>query len=253
MHMRVERKKYLVDNFIEIYDNAVPKDICEYFIDFFEKEYKLGNTYKGRMGRGNYKPSWKDCEDLNLIDRSANWKSSDILNRSPKPLGGSGDAYSTEKHLSMVDSYEDYVDKKFKEYFLKYPTSINVDKNDPYEVSLYSCKELNQGPLMHRYEPPEQGYHTWHCDWAASSNRTSVRLAVAMLYLNDVTIGGETEFYHQQLSLQPRQGTIVVWPAYFTHLHKGNPPISNTKYIVNKWAVINNNPLQEEKENSWKI
>ena len=76
MNMRVERKKYLVDNFIEIYENAVPKNICKYFIDFFEKEYKLGNTRKGHMGLGNFNPSWKDCEDLNVLS----------------------DKYDTEKH-----------------------------------------------------------------------------------------------------------------------------------------------------------
>ena len=28
---------------------------------------------------------------------------------------------------------------------------------------------------------------------------------------------------------------MVIWPAYFTHLHRGNPPISNEKWIVTGW------------------
>ena len=69
-----------------------------------------------------------------------------------------------------------------------------------------------------------------------SGGAATHRMLVGMLYLNDVSKGGETEFYHQGVSIQPRQGTVVVWPAYFTHTHRGNPPVSNTKYIVNKWG-----------------
>ena len=50
MNMRVERKKYLVDNFIKIYPNAISDKVCKYFIDFFEKEDKLGHTESGRTG-----------------------------------------------------------------------------------------------------------------------------------------------------------------------------------------------------------
>jgi len=61
-------------------------------------------------------------------------------------------------------------------------------------------------------------------------------MVVGMLYLNDVAKGGETEFLHQQVSLKPKQGTLVVWPAYFTHTHRGKPPLSGRKYIINKWG-----------------
>ena len=62
------------------------------------------------------------------------------------------------------------------------------------------------------------------------------RMLVGMVYLNDVKDGGETEFYYQKLKIKPKRGTLVIWPAYFTHLHRGNKPISNSKYIINMWA-----------------
>ena len=52
-----------------------------------------------------------------------------------------------------------------------------------------------------------------------------------MFYLNDVKEGGETEFYHQNLKVPPTQGSLVIFPAYFTHLHKGHIPITDDKYI----------------------
>ena len=56
-----------------------------------------------------------------------------------------------------------------------------------------------------------------------------------MFYLNDVKEGGETEFYHQKIKIKPKKGTAVIWPSFYTHLHKGNVPVSNNKYILNVW------------------
>ena len=51
-------------NFIEVHDNIVPKEICEYFIDFFEEQDKLGHTLHGQTGSG-YDTTKKDSQDLN--------------------------------------------------------------------------------------------------------------------------------------------------------------------------------------------
>jgi len=56
-----------------------------------------------------------------------------------------------------------------------------------------------------------------------------------MIYLNDVEEGGETEFLYYARRIKPTQGTLLIWPAYFTHAHRGNPPLSNTKYIITGW------------------
>ena len=59
-----------------------------------------------------------------------------------------------------------------------------------------------------------------------------------MVYLNTVPSqnGGGTDFLHQKLTLQPEAGTIVLWPASYTHVHRGNPPLSGTKYIITGWV-----------------
>jgi len=28
---------------------------------------------------------------------------------------------------------------------------------------------------------------------------------------------------------------MLVWPSQFTHIHRGNPPLSNDKYIITGW------------------
>ena len=62
------------------------------------------------------------------------------------------------------------------------------------------------------------------------------RVLAWMLYLNDVDEGGETEFLYQHVRFKPKRGDFLVWPGGFTHTHRGNPPISNDKYICTGWV-----------------
>ena len=79
---------------------------------------------------------------------------------------------------------------------------------------------------------PTQGYHMFHgenLNWNLQH-----RTMAWMVYLNDVPEGGETEFLYQKRKLKPEKGTVVIWPGSFTHLHRGNPPMSD-KYIATGW------------------
>jgi len=86
--------------------------------------------------------------------------------------------------------------------------------------------------LLQKTEPLE-GYHAFHCENSNWAYRH--RVLAWMIYLNDVEEGGETEFLYQQLKIKPRRNIAVIWPGSFTHLHRGNPPISGTKYILTGW------------------
>jgi len=80
---------------------------------------------------------------------------------------------------------------------------------------------------------PSEGYHMWH--YENSQYDFINRLLVYTAYLNDVKKGGETEFLHQAYRAKPKQGTIIIFPASFTHLHRGNPPLSGSKYLITGW------------------
>ena len=200
-----------MDNFIQIYPNAIPKEICNYFINHFDEADEIGKTYPGHAGK-QIKPHIKDCQDLTLY-------------------------YKEYENVKEVVDYFDLVHIKFMDYIKYYNSSIDgFIYNRVIEKSGNTCLYPPHLALMHRYEPPTQGYHGWHQDWQSMEKEFATRMLVGMVYLNDVYIGGETEFYHQNLKIKPEQGTLVVWPAYFTHVHKGNNPISNRKYIINTWA-----------------
>ena len=47
-----------------------------------------------------------------------------------------------------------------------------------------------------------------------------------------------TENYYQNRRELPKQGDVLLFPAGFTHTHRGNPPIGGDKYLITSWALI---------------
>ena len=84
--------------------------------------------------------------------------------------------------------------------------------------------------------PPGGGIHSWHNEHSTADAMD--RIMAWMFYLNDIDEGGETEFLHQKLRIKPTKGTLVMFPASYTHSHRGNPPLSQTKYILTGWYQI---------------
>jgi len=71
------------------------------------------------------------------------------------------------------------------------------------------------------------------------------RYAVWMIYLNDVVKGGATEFEYYNLKVQPTKGTLLIWPASYTHMHRAAPDLGQDKYIATGWFVY------EKCNNNW--
>ena len=98
-------------------------------------------------------------------------------------------------------------------------------------------KELYTSQMKIQRTRLTEGYHNWHSEH--TSKIQDVRTILAwMVYLNDVDEGGETEFLYQSKRIQPRRNTFIVWPAGFTHTHRGNPPLSNDKYVITGWINV---------------
>jgi len=84
--------------------------------------------------------------------------------------------------------------------------------------------------------PAGGGFHAWH--YENGTFDTTARHFVVQLYLNDDFDGGETEFLYQQRREQAVTGDVIIFPASFTHTHRGNPPLGGTKYIATSWGLI---------------
>ena len=87
--------------------------------------------------------------------------------------------------------------------------------------------------------PVGGGFHNWH--YENTGLQVSARKLVIQLYLNTIEEGGETEFLYINKRIKAEQGRLIIFPAAFTHTHRGNPPIGKDKYIVSTWAVSQDN------------
>jgi hypothetical protein len=109
-----------------------------------------------------------------------------------------------------------------------------------YAEEFWIVKQLKATSLDIKLQktPPRGGYHVWHCEQGSQKDAQN-RAIVWTVYLNDIPDGeGETEFLWQGLRVKPKAGTVCIFPASFTHTHRGNPVYSCDKYIATGWYTL---------------
>ncbi|MGB6603985.1 MAG: 2OG-Fe(II) oxygenase [Steroidobacteraceae bacterium] len=78
-----------------------------------------------------------------------------------------------------------------------------------------------------------EGHFKWHFD-ALGPGGWDRQLAV-IIYLNSVADGGETCFYRQDLKIKPVAGDALFFPPFWTHMHCGEVPRSEDKYVISSF------------------
>ena len=78
-----------------------------------------------------------------------------------------------------------------------------------------------------------EAFFSWHAE--RTNERISNRVLVFMTYLNDVTEGGETEWFYQKTKIKAEKGLTVIWPVDWTYLHRGCVSKTQEKYIATGW------------------
>ena len=86
---------------------------------------------------------------------------------------------------------------------------------------------------IQKYEGKKEGYFTLHCEHAAGY---PFRMLAWMVFLNDAKSG--TEFPYQNRILKPKTGRLAIWPAAWTHPHRGVTPNQGLKYIATGWGYF---------------
>ena len=87
-----------------------------------------------------------------------------------------------------------------------------------------------------QYYKPGEGYFKNH--YERDAVRNSTRELAYMVYLNTLTNKGGTTFPQQKKTITPIKGKTVIWPAGFTHPHRGVISSTQEKYIVTGWFEI---------------
>ena len=83
-----------------------------------------------------------------------------------------------------------------------------------------------------KYTNEDDGYKVWHAEHGGFPEN-SKRVLAWMFYLNNAKSG--TEFRHYY-TLKAKRGRLAIWPAAFSHVHRGVCPNKGLKYIVTGWA-----------------
>ena len=206
---------------IGIFKHALDPETCKTLCRMFDEKEASGIRENGGIEPTNNQTfaglTWRDdqkrkdiCLDLSHFQSMQNYMK------------------EIEKVLAQdADAYFEWFRIKQEEYRFTYDGLVAREGWDPKtQVMTYKMQKTH----------PNGGFSVWHHEQGKGPFDRG-RYGVWMIYLNDVTEGGGTDFPAQELTVQPTEGTLVIWPAAYTHPHRSAPDLKQTKYIVTGWFI----------------
>lgn len=166
----------------------------------------------------------RDCREL--IDQI------DANNEPSKLLSYNGDQEFRTSHSCNVDP-EDPTVKRVESKLMSLmgidPTHGETIQGQRYKVG-------------QQFKPHYDFFHQGESYWDDMMRSGGQRTWTAMVFLNDVEGGGETNFTHAAAKVTPRRGNLLCWnnmdaigqPNTYA-MHQGMPVTAGTKYIITKW------------------
>ena len=173
--------------------------ICDQIITYYDKHKE--KQHQGNIGKGHVNLETKNRKDISIAPNELNLQGNEIFN---------------EYFASLFECYKDY------------------NQQWPFLASIVSNLEIGKFNIG-RYLPG-QHFQKLHTERAGLGSLH--RLLAFMTYLNDVEDGGSTYFSHYDLDIKPQNGLTIIWPAEWTHSHKGNIINSGSKYIITGWLTF---------------
>ena len=197
----MSEKTVNINNFIGTYDGYIMKEECNNAIDLYEDQHKFNNTLN--------RLATDQCPITDRQDQQyfATRNNIDVWWESLKPM-----------MLNFDLALQHYIQ--------------NTGILDSFGIDKFCYTSLKIQKTL-----PTEGYHRWHVEHNAGFENEP-RALVLSIYLNDVEDSGETEFLHFSKRVKPKTGRIVIWPASFPYVHRGNPPLSGEKYILTSWMML---------------
>lgn len=171
--------------------------LCDELIKGFKKTRRLGLTHAGLSAKGVDK-SWKDSEDASLT------------------------CLPYDVYASTVRAYREHVMHSLQSYLAEFAVLSEV-------TSRLGFLE----PPQIQYYRPGGGFYGAHFE--SSGMDLAHRVLAFQSFLNDIEDGGGTYFLYQDHTVPPMKGKTVIWPAGFTHAHRGEVAPNEEKYVITGW------------------
>lgn len=188
--------------FIGVYNNVYPEGYCKHLINEFDR-LEMSGAGSNRIVSENAKRHIKN--DHQIIGMALK-----------------GHATTNFENKNIVDMFFDGLQKCYEDY-----------------VSVFSTLQdssIRATIMKMQRTSPGGGYHVWHSEQGNGEHAN--RVLVYMLYLNTLepNQAGETEFLYQKERYMPTENQMIIWPASYTHTHRGNTVFGDrSKYIVTGW------------------
>ena len=183
-------------DFLEVYDYENSESNCEQICSYFDEVYNISDQSSKSSGLSYFNKKRQKICDTKSFNFGEDWACNEIV-------------YS-------------FISDSISSYVKKYSFLETLNKGAHWRL----CPSYN----IQRYEGEKEGFFTLHNE---NSGTYPYRMLVWMVYLNDAKCG--TEFPYQEKTVTPKAGRTVIWPADWTHPHKGVTPNQGTKYIATGW------------------
>lgn len=191
----------MTEDFIRAYSDVYIDGYCQHLIDEFERLTQSGAGCNRQQGEGAPRHAKNDMQlSLNFGVHTA----TDFNEKAATAIFFEG----------LQNCYEKYLE----------------------EFSSLKNGRIRGTAMKMQRTDPGGGYHLWHGE--QGNGEHAERVLVYMLYLNSLEPddGGETEFLYQRKRIRPEENVMLLWPASFTHTHRGNTVLGNkSKYVVTGW------------------
>jgi hypothetical protein len=192
------------EQFIGIFPNAIHEELCSDIVSLFDSISEHGLTMSSMQEIGGLPFTRKD-EVVNV----------------PSGLSLMQDCFHKDITIPLWQNIEICLNLYFEDY--------NINQ-------LITSSAFR----VHRVQPTG-GYHAWHHEHAFDF---PWRVLVWMIVIEAPKRGGETEFLYQSMRVEPKVGQLLIWPAGFTHKHRGNPPLEGQKTYITGWFSLVPPPQQ---------
>lgn len=190
-------------DFIGRFENAFSPEYCQHCIEYFDRMEQLG------FGRSRQ-----------LVEGVPAHLKDTIMYNTTRSVSHGVNDLGIVGVPAVQDHFLDVVWSCYRIYQERYSALQTQAPQGIYEMKI---QKTNIGG----------GFHAWH--WEQEGRANCSRLMNVQLFLNDVTEGGETEFLYLNKIERSEVGKLLIYPGNYTHTHRGNPPRSNTKYLINAW------------------
>ncbi|MDA8893337.1 2OG-Fe(II) oxygenase [Hyphomicrobiales bacterium] len=174
--------------------NIEQHSLMDEMVSYFEDNPEMHEL--GVSGLGDRNKETKESIDISLKPNDLKLQKMDIFNRYFRELN--------KCYWDYINQWE-FLKQKWGEMYI-----------GPFNIQKY-----NVGGHFKK----------WHTE--RDSIASSHRVLAWMTYLNDVE-SGHTDFKHFDMSIKPEKGKTLIWPAEWTHAHRGQE-VKKEKYIITGW------------------